>query len=73
MVALPLLNFGIMILGAMTFISYTSSSSTDRDSRTPILETSSIFKTAHESPSALKHTTNNKMSEMDFLNLTVHF
>ena len=34
MVALPLLNFGIMILGAMTFISYTSSSSTVRDSRT---------------------------------------
>ena len=32
--ALPLLNFGIMILGAMTFISYTSSSSTVRDSRT---------------------------------------
>ena len=73
MVALPLLNFGIMILGAMTFISYTSSSSTARDSRTVIQETTSILKTARESLTVMKHITNDKMSEMDFLNLTVHF
>ena len=73
MVALPLLNFGIMILGAMTFISYTSSSSTARDSRTVNQETTSILKTAHESLTVMKHPANDKMSEMDFLNLTVHF
>ena len=66
MVALPLLNFGIMILGAMTFISYTSSSSTARDSRTVIQKTTSILKTAHESLTVMKHTANDKMSEMDF-------
>ena len=73
MVALPLLNFGIMILGAMTFISYTSSSPTARDSRTVIQESASILKTAHESLTVMKHTANDKMSEMEFLNLTVHF